>query len=242
VNWHARYLQQAKWTRALRTYLFQKSRLDQAQRVLEVGCGTGAILAEIHSPASLHGLDFDPAALAQCSIHAPAAWLTRGDALALPYSDESFDIVYCHFLLLWVRDPFQVVSEMKRVTCPGGNVLALAEPDYSSRMDQPDVLGRLGQWQAESLRHQGADPSFGRRLAETFCEVGIRLLETGPIHGSEEMRSDEEWEQEWEVLESDLAGIAPAEEVNKMRLLDKNARAGGQRVLYVPTYFAWGQA
>ncbi|MCK7482052.1 MAG: class I SAM-dependent methyltransferase [Candidatus Moduliflexus flocculans] len=50
MNWHARYSQQAKWTRNLRAYIFDKIKLDDATRVLEVGCGTGAILSEL--PAS----------------------------------------------------------------------------------------------------------------------------------------------------------------------------------------------
>src|SRR5215207_4528698 len=99
MNWHTRYLQQAKWTRDLRTYLFEKARLEDAGRVLEVGCGTGAILAELPDRVSLHGLDIDPAALDQCRVHTPAASLIRGNALQLPYSNETFDIVYCPFLL-----------------------------------------------------------------------------------------------------------------------------------------------
>jgi cyclopropane fatty-acyl-phospholipid synthase-like methyltransferase len=45
VDWHARYLQQARWTRPLREYLYGKAGVDSARRVLEVGCGTGALLA-----------------------------------------------------------------------------------------------------------------------------------------------------------------------------------------------------
>ena len=137
MNWHSRYLQQAEWTRDLRTYLFEQAGLKNARRVLEVGCGTGAILCDLVTPASLHGLDLDPAALAECRVHASAASLTRSDAHFLPYPDQSFDIVYCHYLLLWVHDPLQVVREMARV---GRSVLALAEPDYSQRVDEPTAL------------------------------------------------------------------------------------------------------
>jgi ubiquinone/menaquinone biosynthesis C-methylase UbiE len=238
MNWHSRYIQQAAWTRILRTYLFEQAGLQNAHRVLEVGCGTGAILQDLTTSASIYGLDLDPAALAECRIHAPAVSLTRGDGHFLPYSDKSFDIAYCHFLLLWVHDPLQVVREMARV---GRNVLALAEPDYSQRVDEPAALKPLGEWQTRSLRQQGANPSFGAMLAETFHQAGIRLIETGPIQGQAVMRSDEDWENEWMVIEADLAGIIPSEEIQKMKKLDEAARKHGERVLHVPAYFAWGK-
>ncbi len=238
MNWHTRYLQQAGWTRDLRAYLFEKAGLQNAHRVLEVGCGTGAILSNLTTPASLHGLDLVPVSLAECRIHAPAVSLTRGDGHHLPYPDKSFDIVYCHFLLLWVHDPLQVVGEMARV---GRTVLALAEPDYSQRVDEPAVLKPLGAWQAESLRSQGANPSFGAILAETFHQAGIKLIETGPIQGQAVMRSVEDWENEWAVIEADLEGIAPGEEIQKMKKLDEAARKQGKRTLHVPTYFVWGK-
>lgn len=239
MNWHTRYLQQAAWTRNLRTYLFEKAGLADARAVLEVGCGTGAILRELNSPASLLGLDLEPASLAECRIHASAASLTRGDAHCLPYPDCSFDIVYCHFLLLWVSDPLQVVREMARV---GRVVLALAEPDYSQRIDEPAELKQLGKWQTEALVRQGANPSFGAKLAETFFQAGIRLIETGPIQSAEKKRSAEEWENEWTVIQADLEESVPSEDIQKMKGLDEKARRSGERVLHVPTYFAWGKS
>ncbi len=239
MNWHKRYLQQAAWTRDLRAYVFDKAGLADARRVLEVGCGTGAILHEIKSPGSLHGLDLEPASLVECRIHAPAASLTCGDAHSLPFPDGAFDIVFCHFLLLWVRDPLQVLREMARV---GNTVLALAEPDYSRRVDEPAALKKLGQLQTEALTRQGANPSFGARLAETFYQAGILLMETGPIQSAEKKRSAVEWENEWNVVEADLAGLVPGGEIQKMKALDENARKSGERVLHVPTYFAWGKS
>ena len=240
MNWHSRYLQQANWTRDLRTYLFEKAGLRRAERVLEVGCGTGAVLADISARASLHGLNLDPGALAECRIHAPAVDLTTGDALSLPYQDAAFDITYCHFLLLWVIDPSQALREMKRVTKPNGSILAFAEPDYTNRIDKPEELAMLGKWQVDALKRQGADPSFGARLAKSFYEAGIRLIETGPIQSQGLMRDADEREQEWAVIESDLAGLVPAQEIQRMKVLDLQSWAKNVRVLQVPTYFAWG--
>jgi len=259
MDWHTRFLQQAQWTRELRAYAFDKADLADAQRVLEVGCGTGAILGGLSTQASVHGLDLEPARLLEARFHAPGATLVGGDALSLPYPASSFDLTFCHFLLLWVHDPLQALREMRRVTRPGGYVLALAEPDYSRRVDQPKALRPLGRWQAESLRRQGADPDLGRRLASLFAEAGITVLETGSLRGSPGSSissrisygtgrgrgtrppQPEEREMEWAVLEADLAGAVPARKLQRMKKLDEEAWQRGERVLYVPTYYAWGR-
>jgi SAM-dependent methyltransferase len=241
VSWHERFLQQAAWTRDLRAYAFERAGLKEARRLLEVGCGTGAILAELQTPAALHGLDLDPARLAEARLHAPEAALACGDALQLPYAKESFDLTCCHFLLLWVGDPLQALLEMKRVTRRGGFILALAEPDYTRRVDEPQALAPLGRWQTEALRRQGADPGLGGRLAELFRQAGIPVLETGTLHGSGQPPTPEQRELEWAVLESDLGGRVPAEEIQRLKLLDEQAWRDGKRVLQVPTHFTYGQ-
>lgn len=241
MNWHDRYTQQACWTGDLRKYIFDKAGLKEAQRILEAGCGTGAVLSSINTPATLHGLDISSEVLSEARIHAPEAKLVRGDALSLPYPDSTFDITFCHFLLMWVSDPLQAVREMARVTRPGGSVLALAEPDHSRRVDKPKPLATLGRLQTEALRRQGADPSFGARLADAFSRAGIKVVEAGTLQKSEGEAPRGEREIEWAVLEADLAGLIPSAELNNMKRLDEKAWADGERVLYVPTYFAWGR-
>jgi hypothetical protein len=146
--------------------------------------------------------------------------------------------VYCHFLLLWVNDPLQALREMKRVSRK--HVIAFAEPDYSQRFDKPDELVPLGKWQTEALHRQGANPGFGGRLAGSFFQAGMEIIETGTIQGAGNEPSLEDWEMEWAVIESDLAGSVPGEDIQKMKLLDQAARERGARVLHVPTHFAWG--
>jgi SAM-dependent methyltransferase len=241
LDWHARFCQQAEWTRELRAYLFAQAGLPAAQRVLEVGCGTGAVLGQLETGASRYGVDINPDHLNHCLIHAPQAHLTRADACHLPYPDTAFDITYCHFLLLWTPNPRQVLREMRRVTRPGGAILALAEPDYSRRIDRPEGLVRAGQLQRESLRAQGADPDLGGRLAGLFASAGIRPVETGELQRVEnDPQLPGEWDQEWAVMQADLAGRAANADIQKWKELDRLARQRGERVLHVPTHFAWG--
>ena len=240
MDWHKRYLQQAGWTRDLRAYLFKRAGLNDQSRLLEVGCGTGAILSEFSNHISLHGLDIDAGALVQCHVHVPMAALVQGNALQLPYANEAFEIVYCHFLLLWVTDPLQALLEMKRVAKSGGHIIAFAEPDYMARIDQPPELAALGQWQTESLKRQGADPGLGGQLADLFFRARIELIETGPIQSEYAEPSPQEWETEWAVIESDLTEFISSHEIQRMKKLDQQARARRQRIFHIPTYFAWG--
>ncbi len=249
MNWHERYLYQAGWTRDLRAYLFKRSGWSTARRVLEVGCGTGAILCDpsaagLDGPAKpqLHGLDISDSVLVECREHASDAHLTCGDAASLPYPDASFDISYCHFLLLWIPDPLRALQEMKRATTPAGYLLALAEPDYGARQDEPGELTLLGQRQNEALLKQGAALRRGTELADLFQLAGIRIIETGtlqpPKRGS---LTTEAWENELSVLQSDLAGALSDEELGRLRALGEEAAATGRPLMRVPTYFAWGQ-
>jgi hypothetical protein len=142
---------------------------------------------------------------------------------------------------LWVGDPLQALREMKRVTRTGGHVLALAEPDYTARVDRPHELALLGQWQTEALRRQGADPAVGHRLVDLFFRAGIEIVETGPITAAQRPPSPQERQIEWAVIESDLAGLVSVEDLRGMRRLDEAAWARGERTLHVPTYFVWGR-
>jgi SAM-dependent methyltransferase len=247
MDLHTRYLQQASWTRGLRNYLLEQAGIAGARRVLEVGCGTGVILHETAQSVrdhgcTIHGLDLVAEPLLQCRVHEPSAHLTRGDALALPYLDRTFDITMCHFLLLWVADPRRVLQEMRRVTCINGHVLAMAEPDYSARVDRPHTLAPLGKWQEQSLARQGAHTAIGSRLADLFWECEMEILEYGTIKPWQSSSSrDEDGAVEAEVLRADLAGLVPDCELERMMDLDVKARQAGERVLFVPTYFVHGQ-
>lgn len=241
MDWHARYTQQAGWTAQLRAFLFKQAGVYSARNLLDLGCGTGAVLADFTARPGLHGLDLNFDALRQTSLHAPAAHLTCGDAACLPYGLAAFDAAFCHFTLLWVKDPFQAVTEMRRVTRPGGVVLALAEPDYGGRVDYPLELAELGRWQTEALQRQGADPWLGRKLASAFSRAGLHSIQTGVIGGQwQGALSPLELDLEWQTLMADLDGQVLPARLEKMRSLDELAWAQGDRVLYVPTFYAWG--
>jgi SAM-dependent methyltransferase len=246
AEWHQRFCQQARWTYQARAYLFRRAGVNDATRLLDVGCGTGAIIQELENTSeapAIFGLDIDQDNLAYAQGATRTPHLLQADAHAMPYPAANFDVTCCHFLLLWVSDPRQALAEMQRVTRSGGAVLALAEPDYGGRIDHPAELAQLGAWQIEALRTQGADPLTGRKLRTLFQESGLIDIEIGVLGGlwdAEHSNPDIELEQK--ILRYDLNNIEIA--VNELNvLLQKDALAwkAGKRTLFIPTFYAFGR-
>ena len=240
---HTRFTVQAGWTNSLRRYLFNRLALRPSDRILEPGCGTGAVLQSIrdYTQSEPIGLDINWAYLRFSRQQLPTTGLTAGDVLQLPFASRSFAAVYCHFLLLWLSDPAAALSEMMRVTRQGGAVLALAEPDYGGRIDYPEALAGLGNLQAIGLQHQGADPELGRRLPELFNEAGLKNVECGVLGGQWTYPlQPEAWQSEWDTLEQDLAGLVDSKRIASLRRVDAEAWQTGRRVMFVPTFYAIG--
>jgi SAM-dependent methyltransferase len=244
VEWHVRFSQQARWTADLRRYLYTRFKIDSARTILDVGCGTGVLTVELEREcqANIYGVDIDRAFLKLATRNTQRVILTQGDAHTLPYPSRTFDLVLCHFLLLWVSKPIQVIREMARVARSNGAVIALAEPDYGGRIDYPPEISILGDLQRESLRRQGADPLMGRKLAGLFRQAGLVSIETGVLGGQwTHPPSKDEWESEWRVLEQDLERtLVLHQRPEDLKALDWAANQSGERVLFVPTFYAVG--
>jgi SAM-dependent methyltransferase len=244
-KWHHRFQEQARWTQSLRYYIYQQITLRQAKSVLEVGCGSGAILDELprFTHAKIYGLDIDFGFLSMATRNAEGIDLIQSDAHFIPTAAASYDVSLCHFVLLWVNKPGQVIREMVRVTKPGGFVCMLAEPDYGGRIDFPDPFMIIGKHQTLALQAQGANPFMGRQIRSLLTKAGLIEVFCGLLGGQWKMPyTPEEWSSEWEILESDLIGD-PYFQANKdyLKVQDKIAWSTGERVLFVPTFYGWGK-
>jgi ubiquinone/menaquinone biosynthesis C-methylase UbiE len=242
-QWHLRFTQQAGWTEEIRRYLLSRTKPHHDDRVLEVGSGTGAILEPLAKTGyqSLIGIDIDHPSLAFSKTLEPSFSLAQADGYQLPFADEAVALSLCHFLLLWVQHPGRILAEMRRVTRAGGCVIALAEPDHQARIDHPPPLDQLGKQQTRSLASQGADITMGRQLRMLFYETGLRNVETGilcaqwqPEHASPVD------ETEWMTIRADLSGHLSPKEIANFYQIEQQSRKDGNRVLFIPTFYAIG--
>jgi ubiquinone/menaquinone biosynthesis C-methylase UbiE len=240
---HRQYLVQSLWTAPNREYLLKLAGVRSTSRILEVGCGTGVILADIRrkNVLSCFGIDLDFTSLCFAKTENPSNLLAAADAQLLPFPDQTFDITLCHYFLLWVHDKNRTLREMIRVTRIGGAVIAFAEPDHRARIDYPSNLEEIGCLQNLSLINQGADTAAGRKLAQLFKTHGLVDVIVG-IYGNEFRRENalEAHKFEWNYLRDDLAIWLDEEKINQLFELDRQAWSNGQRILYIPTFWAIG--
>jgi len=132
-EWDEQFARQAGWTRGTRAHLYRRANLLRAGRVLDVGSGTGVLTEELaeRTQGQVVGVDLDPGMVDFARERHGKAEYRTGDAHDLAFRDGWFDLVVCHFLLLWCADAARVAQEMIRVTRPGGTVVVCASPGGS---------------------------------------------------------------------------------------------------------------
>lgn len=153
---------------------------------VDVGCGNGAFTENIVdrcAPAEVQGIDPSEGQLAFARTR-PAARLAKfqqGDAMALPFADNSFDAAVMALVIFFVPDPAKGVAELARVTKPGGLVATYAW----------DMMGGgfpMEPLQAE-MRAIGLKPMFPPRaeastidaLKQLWTGAGLEAVETRTI-------------------------------------------------------------
>jgi SAM-dependent methyltransferase len=155
-------------------------------RWLDVGCGNGAfteMLVERCAPISVHGIDPSEGqlAFARSRPDSRLAQFHKGDAMAQPFRDDTFDVAVMPLVIFFVPDPAKGVAEMARVVRPGGTVTAYAWDMYGGGFPY-EVL------QAE-MRALGITvplpPSSGASrigaMQDLWTDAGLHAIETREI-------------------------------------------------------------
>jgi SAM-dependent methyltransferase len=165
--------------------IFARHPPPQGARVLDVGCGTGEIVVRLAARfpgASFVGVDLEESHLerarASCAALGARARFQSGDALALPFADEQFDLVICRHLLQAVPDAGRALAEMARVLRPGGRLHLLSE-DYGMLWCHPTELDSDGFWQIIPQRYSaaiGCDLHVGRKTFTLLTDLRLQEI------------------------------------------------------------------
>lgn len=127
------------WNKGFVELMAKRLRLNKHQSLLDVGCGqchwSRLLTPFLKKPAYVAGVDKDVKWASgspelQRFFEEQGCWFEakEGDTLALPFPDNSFDMVTCQTVLIHVSNPARAIAEMRRVLKPGGTILC-AEPN-----------------------------------------------------------------------------------------------------------------
>lgn len=247
---HESVLKSHSWRTVENSAAYLLPRLTAGLSVLDLGCGPGTItvdLADRVAPGRVVGVD----AAAEVILKAralgeshPNAEFLVGDAYALDFPDDSFDLVHAHQMLQHVADPVAVLREMRRVAKPGGAVAA-RDVDYGGTVWYPPLPG-LDQWMELSQqvqRSNGGEPNAGRRLKAWAMAAGFgEVTATASIWAFTNAEDRAWWGGMWaqRVLESAFAddvlgkGLAGQDELEGISAAWSRWAADDEATLFMP--------
>lgn len=177
---HESVLRSHRWRTAENSAPHLLPELRPGLRLLDVGCGPGTITADLAglvAPGEVVGIDRAESVLDAARSAADGVANLRfevADVMALPYDDDTFDVVHAHQVLQHLGDPVGALREMRRVTRPGG-IVAVRDSDYAAMTWYPASRG-LDDWLAlyhEVTASNGAEADAGRRLLSWVREAGF---------------------------------------------------------------------
>jgi SAM-dependent methyltransferase len=206
-------------------------------KALEVGCGPGFVMGLLANRFDVTGVDRDEEMILKARKGGLKVF--QADAYDLPFEDDSFDVVYCSFLMLWLKDPIKAISEMKRVAKHW--VICLAEPDYGGRIDYPEELTSLTRYLANEIKELGGDPSVGRKLRSFFNRNGMEG-EVGVHQGVWSLDTlRHQSDQEWAVIEQAAKGHIDAAALRGGKAVWEKSLDNGSLFQFNPVFYALGR-
>jgi len=175
--------------------------LVPGMRVADIGCGVGTVtmmFAELVGPGgSVIGVDVSSAQLEQARgraarmrphVGVSPVEFVQADAVATGLPGDSFDFVFCRFLLLHLPQPRAGLAEMRRILRPGG-ILYIEDADLASAYTvPPSAIESFGVLYPKLGAARGLDYRLGRRLHQLvleadFGELMVRLNQPALLAG-----------------------------------------------------------
>ena len=231
-----------RYSRLLSPQFADVADVRAGQRVVDVGCGPGALTAELVArlgAASVSAADPSESFVDAVRTRYPGVEVERAPAEQLPFADASFDRALAQLVVHFMSDPLAGVVEMRRVAKPGGVVAACV-------WDHGGGRGPLSPfWEAARLLDpEVTDESklMGSNrgdLEDLFGAAGLGDVEETEIVAAVEHPTFEEW---WEPFEGGVgtAGAHLAAQAPERRAaLREQCRALLPEAPFTITAYAW---
>jgi SAM-dependent methyltransferase len=177
------------------------------QQVLDVGCGPGALTAELVDrlgAGAIAAVDPSTPFVAAARDRLPAVDVRRAAAEELPYPDDTFDTALAQLVVHFMADPVAGLREMARVTRPGGVVAACVWDFAGERAPLTTFWRAVGQLDAAAADESGLGGARAGHLAELAVAAGLVDVEPAELTVRIAYPTFDDW---WEPY---TLGVGPA--------------------------------
>jgi ubiquinone/menaquinone biosynthesis C-methylase UbiE len=196
-----------RWSRRLAPLLADFAEVGTGMRVLDVGCGPGALTEHLAGRAGgaelIAAVDPSESFAEACAARVPGADVRARGGEELPWADDSFDAVLSQLVVNFMDDAPRGVREMRRVARPGAAVAACVWDHARMEMLSTFWAAALALDPAAPTEAAGMRYGTPDELTELWSAVGFDDVETGLLEAAEEYRSFDDY---WEPF---TAGVGP---------------------------------
>lgn len=197
-----------RYSPQLAPQLAELAGVHAGQRVLDVGCGPGALTAELVRRVGADAVSaVDPSSsfVAAAQARFPGVDVQSATAEQLPFAAATFDAALAQLVVHFMTDPVAGLRELKRVTYPGGVVAACVWDHAGERTPLAVFWQAARELDPEVLDESDLAGAREGHLGELFAAAGLASIEETSLEASARFESFDEW---WEpfTLGVGLAG------------------------------------
>ena len=177
------------------------------QRILDVGCGPGALILELVrrvGPDNVAAVDPSHPFVAAAAERNPGIDVQLASAEHLPHPDDSFDAALAQLVVHFMSDAGAGLREMVRVTRDGGIVAASVWDLGGGRAPISPFWRAARELKADVEDESGLAGARAHHLARLFEAAGLRDVEETELTASVEYETFDEWWQPYTF------GVGPA--------------------------------